>query len=31
EANKSKSIKEKQHLLEMLIRAYDPCITCSVH
>lgn len=31
EANKSKSPKEKQHLLEMLIRAYDPCITCSVH
>lgn len=30
-ANQSKSTKEKQHLLEMLIRAYDPCITCSVH
>ncbi len=23
--------KEKEHLLEMLVRAYDPCITCSVH
>jgi sulfhydrogenase subunit alpha len=22
---------ERKHLLEMLIRAYDPCITCSVH
>jgi coenzyme F420-reducing hydrogenase alpha subunit len=22
---------ERRHLLEMLIRAYDPCITCSVH
>ncbi len=19
------------HLLEMLVRAYDPCISCSVH
>jgi len=26
-----KSHKELEHLLEMLIRAYDPCITCSVH
>ena len=26
-----KSKKELEHLLEMLIRAYDPCITCSVH
>jgi len=25
------SQKEKIRLLEMLIRAYDPCITCSVH
>lgn len=23
--------KERKHLIEMLIRAYDPCITCSVH
>ncbi len=23
--------KKRQHLMEMLIRAYDPCITCSVH
>lgn len=22
---------ERYHLLEMLVRAYDPCITCSVH
>ena len=21
----------REHLLEMLVRAYDPCITCSVH
>lgn len=28
---KDKLIPEKKHLLEMLIRAYDPCITCSVH
>ncbi len=26
-----KSQKEKEHLMEMLVRAYDPCITCSVH
>ncbi|MBD3387929.1 MAG: hypothetical protein GF416_02670 [Candidatus Altiarchaeales archaeon] len=26
-----KSRKHREHLLEMLIRAYDPCITCSVH
>ncbi|MBI5046083.1 MAG: Ni/Fe hydrogenase subunit alpha [Candidatus Niyogibacteria bacterium] len=25
------SQKELKHLIEMLIRAYDPCITCSVH
>lgn len=25
------SRKELKHLIEMLIRAYDPCITCSVH
>lgn len=28
---KNKTIPEKKHLLEMLIRAYDPCITCAVH
>ncbi len=28
---KFKSQKEANHLLEMLVRAYDPCITCSVH
>jgi sulfhydrogenase subunit alpha len=22
---------KREHLLEMLVRAYDPCITCSVH
>jgi coenzyme F420-reducing hydrogenase alpha subunit len=26
-----KTKKEIEHLMEMLIRAYDPCITCSVH
>ncbi|MCR4284218.1 MAG: Ni/Fe hydrogenase subunit alpha [Parcubacteria group bacterium] len=26
-----KSHEELEHLMEMLIRAYDPCITCSVH
>jgi len=26
-----KSHQELEHLMEMLIRAYDPCITCSVH
>jgi len=31
EQNKEKTQKEKEHLLEMLVRAYDPCITCSVH
>jgi len=29
--HKGKSRAELEHLLEMLIRAYDPCITCSVH
>ncbi len=29
--HKFKSEKEANHLLEMLVRAYDPCITCSVH
>lgn len=28
---KNDSIEKKKHLLEMLVRAYDPCITCSVH
>ena len=23
--------EHREHLLEMLVRAYDPCITCSVH
>ena len=26
-----KSQEEISHLLEMLVRAYDPCISCSVH
>ena len=26
-----KSKEEITHLLEMLVRAYDPCISCSVH
>lgn len=29
--NKSVTIPRRQKELEMLIRAYDPCITCSVH
>lgn len=29
--NKSVSVTRRQKELEMLIRAYDPCITCSVH
>jgi len=28
---KSLSNKKRAKLLEMLVRAYDPCITCSVH
>ncbi len=28
---KKLSEDERYHLLEMLVRAYDPCITCSVH
>jgi sulfhydrogenase subunit alpha len=28
---KQGSRKERERLLEMLLRAYDPCITCSVH
>jgi sulfhydrogenase subunit alpha len=31
EQHKNKTNPEKKHLLEMLIRAYDPCITCSAH
>lgn len=31
EQHQDKSNSEKEHLLEMLVRAYDPCITCSVH
>lgn len=29
--NFHRSQSEQQKLIEMLIRAYDPCITCSVH
>lgn len=29
--NSHRSQAEQQKLVEMLIRAYDPCITCSVH
>lgn len=28
---KNRSRKEMERLLNMLVRAYDPCITCSVH
>lgn len=28
---KNRSEKEAERLIKMLIRAYDPCITCSVH
>lgn len=28
---KSLSNKKRSQLLEMLVRAYDPCLTCSVH
>lgn len=31
EQHKDKEIKERERLLNMLVRAYDPCITCSVH
>jgi len=27
----NKSQEEITHLLEMLVRAYDPCISCSAH
>lgn len=30
-ATKKLPQKERSHLMEMLVRAYDPCITCSVH
>ncbi len=30
-ANQGKSDKEIELLAEMLVRAYDPCISCSVH
>lgn len=29
--NGGKSKERRKELLEMLVRAYDPCITCSVH
>ncbi len=29
--SKNRSKKELERLLTMLVRAYDPCITCSVH
>lgn len=28
---KDKSVEEKKNLIERLIRAYDPCLSCSVH
>lgn len=31
EITKTLSIEKREQLLEMLVRAYDPCITCSVH
>ena len=31
EQSKNRSKKELERLLIMLVRAYDPCITCSVH
>ncbi len=31
EQYKNEPLEKKQKLLEMLVRAYDPCITCSVH
>jgi coenzyme F420-reducing hydrogenase alpha subunit len=30
-ATKNLSSLKRKKLLEMLVRAYDPCITCSVH
>ena len=29
--SKNRSKKHLERLLTMLVRAYDPCITCSVH
>lgn len=29
--SKGQSQKEKEKIIEQLIRAYDPCLTCSVH
>lgn len=31
ERHQNKPQKKKERLLNMLVRAYDPCITCSVH
>jgi coenzyme F420-reducing hydrogenase alpha subunit len=31
EGFKNLTIKEKQDKIKMLIRAYDPCVTCAVH
>jgi sulfhydrogenase subunit alpha len=31
EQNKAVTIPRRERELEMLVRAYDPCITCSVH
>jgi coenzyme F420-reducing hydrogenase alpha subunit len=31
EVNKGKTDSEVKKLCEMLVRAYDPCISCSVH
>ncbi len=31
EQTKNRSQKELERLITMLVRAYDPCITCSVH
>lgn len=31
EQTKNMTKKERERLLNMLVRAYDPCITCSVH
>lgn len=31
EQHKDKDERQRERLLNMLVRAYDPCITCSVH
>ncbi|MFC2162268.1 Ni/Fe hydrogenase subunit alpha [Candidatus Altiarchaeota archaeon] len=31
QTTKDKPVNKRRKLLDMLIRAYDPCITCSVH